>query len=722
MTFCNQCGKPVDEGSRFCSGCGALQKAADSSAPPEASYSPQETYYPQDYTAPDAPYTPQHTDYTAPDAPYTPQHTDYTAPDAPYTPQHTDYTAPDAPYTPQHTDYTAPQGYSPPPQPGHGGYPTPDSGSYYREDMPPAKKKPNKFLMIGVPVIAVAVIAAAVLALIFLRTTPLLAAARALNNFGTEVTERINTTPFRAIPMLVDAMKDGTVSVDIDNRDWLGNSQKANVTLSTNNEERDYYLKVDYTTDGESFDIEAFMDKDRIALGSGMLDGSYYGFRYSTFRSDIRKFGELVGLDDELMDSMSDVIEAIGEMMNEEQASEKYIKDYTDLMTKFMNNCEVKSERDTVESGGSSVRCTRVDFVVTEDALFALLDDYIDLMENNETIDKYLDMFGNELGVDIKYEYNNALRELEKQLWDFKREYTGDITISLFVGNRNRLLRMEFNVDIKYSGERTRVRGTFDFGASAQDRWLFNVTVTGDNYKESVRIVWDYRERTNAIENTLTITPPDSSDTVTLRSSWMPDRGNFTLSYSDKWDDSEISGVFKPDDDGFRLTFDNLNESSYYDEFLKIDIKVKNGAQIKKIDFINIDRWDESFLEKFAGLAGDIDMPGFGYDVPGLPGYTSGQSLNGYGDEVRVSQYTEFEFTPGFAGWWEIYTWDNGYSDPYVEVYDQWGTRVGYDDDSGGDYNAYLEVYLDAGVSYTIMVGFYGEDPNSCMLSVLYYG
>lgn len=53
-------------------------------------------------------------------------------------------------------------------------------------------------------------------------------------------------------------------------------------------------------------------------------------------------------------------------------------------------------------------------------------------------------------------------------------------------------------------------------------------------------------------------------------------------------------------------------------------------------------------------------------------------------------------------------TGENGF-DPTVAVEDSSGNTVGYDDDSGGSYDSYLEVYLESGRTYSVVVeGFSG--------------
>ena len=682
MTFCYQCGKPIDQGTRFCPGCGASQSTDDpvsrqdpSSASQEPAYKPSES-----------PYSQQDFSFSAPQSPY----------DQP------------EPQRPAYSDSSAP-----------------GSGSYYPGAMSPTKKKPSKFLMIGVPVIAVVAIAAAIFALIFFRTTPLLAVSRALSSVGEEVTTRLDSTPVKAVMMLVDTLKDGTLSVDFTYEDYYGDSVAGSVVLSSNSKERDYAIEADVSAYGDKFDLSVFMNKERLAVGSKLLDSNYYGVKYSTFRNDVRSFGDLTGLDEKTMDTLSDIVEMIGDMMNAEDVSKDYVKSYSDIMTRFFENCEVKSERDTVESGGSSARCTRVDIVITEDALFALLEDYLTLLEDDDTVDKYLGMFDNELingaAGNVAGSYKDSIKEMRKLVREFERNYSGDITVSMFVGSRNRLLRAEIDADLRIDGDRTRIKGTFDFGASAQDRWTFNFNITAGDMRETFKVVWDYRERTNTIENTLAFTDSDG-DTVTLQSSWAPDRGDFTLSFDDSRNVSEVSGVFRPGKDGFRLSFDNLLESSYSGDSLTIDINAQSGVQIKQVDYVKIDKWDEELLEKIVGLVSGGMLPGIGgsMQVPTPPPISTGSTLPSYGGDVFVPYYTEFEFTPDYTGEWILYTWDNGNSDPYLEVMDPWGSSVGYDDDGFDDYNSYLSVYLEAGLTYKIIAGFYGGD-DGYMLSVWSY-
>ena len=102
-------------------------------------------------------------------------------------------------------------------------------------------------------------------------------------------------------------------------------------------------------------------------------------------------------------------------------------------------------------------------------------------------------------------------------------------------------------------------------------------------------------------------------------------------------------------------------------------------------------------------------------DAP-LPIDTAG-GISGRGGEVRVNGTTEIQFTPDRSGVWQFRTSDNE-GDPYLTIYDSRGNYIAEDDDSGGSSNALVTVPLDAGTTYVIEAGFYGDGSGSYTLTV----
>jgi len=92
--------------------------------------------------------------------------------------------------------------------------------------------------------------------------------------------------------------------------------------------------------------------------------------------------------------------------------------------------------------------------------------------------------------------------------------------------------------------------------------------------------------------------------------------------------------------------------------------------------------------------------------------------IGGDGGEFRVTGPTTFAFTPGATGIWEIRTFDNVDSDPYLTLYNSNGDVVSEDDDLAGDGNALLTVLIEEGESYVISAGFFGDSGGSYKLRV----
>ena len=93
------------------------------------------------------------------------------------------------------------------------------------------------------------------------------------------------------------------------------------------------------------------------------------------------------------------------------------------------------------------------------------------------------------------------------------------------------------------------------------------------------------------------------------------------------------------------------------------------------------------------------------------------QQLPSSGGTVQVDDDTIYTFVPNQSGTWTFQTTSSGSNDPVITIYDDDFYFVGFDDDSGEDYDAMVSVYLEAGKTYVIEIWFYNYDA-SCSLSV----
>ncbi|MCL2152238.1 MAG: hypothetical protein FWH57_04660 [Oscillospiraceae bacterium] len=638
--FCYKCGSPVGEGKKFCAKCGAPQYEANAAPQPETAYAPPAQTYIQ--PEPVAEYTPAQQE----PAPYEPAQYEPTQYEpTPYEPAQREPTPYEpAPYesTPYNNAYaeppsaapqTAPQYYAPPPdtaptyspQPTQPGYPPPETayaqpGSSYpgypgypgfAPTEPPQKKKAGKLLKFGVPITAVVAVAVVAVVLLLARASPKAVLGNALMGMVTEASSRIEKSPLKAIGMLTDTLKEGKLTVNFSYEDdWNDQDVRGGVAISSNDANKEYAIEANLDVAGfaKQIDAEVYFNAERIAIGSKLLDSNYYGLKYEGFRDDIQSFGELVGLDDAMMDQMADVVEMINKAMNQEGTNDETFKPYIDAISNFGNNVELTSEKTEVEIAGAVVNCQKISFVLTDKELIQLCYDLYDLLEADELIREQVEgMIDSSLtgGAYGGQSYDDMLKEVRNAIDEMERKLTCDITYTFIVDNRNRLLSIEVDSNVEFDGDRIRLRMSFDFGASAQDQWSCNMTVQEQGDRTSIKLVWEYTERANSIENSLAITSQDG-DTTILRSIWSPERGNFTLSYEDQWGDGgEITGVFTANGQGFRLAFEDLLPPDS-DADLNIELIGEPGASVKQISYINIDKWDRALLNKIEDLYYDL--------------------------------------------------------------------------------------------------------------------
>ena len=471
-----------------------------------------------------------------------------------------------------------------------------------------SKKGFGLLLKIAIPTVAVlAIIAAAILG--FVRAHPLAVVSRATINLQSEAMERINTTPLRVLAMAFEKLENGTLTLNFEYSDrW--DDIEATATLISNRANRAHFLEFEIADRSDSFKAEVFLTQDSLAVGSTLVDDNLYGITFSTFREDIRTFGAVVDMDEETMDSLADMVELLEMLMNTDGLDRTALEPYIDMMTDFIRALEVTSERTQIRAGGENVSVRRIEFIIDADDIGILLTDIVETMRDDDALrDFYNLVVDNEaLTEEIAWmlgmrgqlpSYDEFVRDLGLAARTIRRDLSGDIAAIFYIGSRDRIFRMAYEVDLRFSGERIRIDRVLDFGRSARDNWTFtaNMNVFGD--RTSSEMVWDFRERSNRVINNIIWTNNDrwGEDIVMLQSVWSKDSGRFALSYDERWSSGEISGILTYGRNGFRLAIDNpfLRQTNTWFDFELIGT---TDNQIRSIDFINIDRWTQEMLEE----------------------------------------------------------------------------------------------------------------------------
>ena len=191
---------------------------------------------------------------------------------------------------------------------------------------------------------------------------------------------------------------------------------------------------------------------------------------------------------------------------------------------------------------------------------------------------------------------------------------------------------------------------------------------------------------------TLIVTPaetiPSGGGEIRVNAStgyvFSPDEpGEWEFLTTDNGDDDPYLILF--DTDGFQIAYDDDGGSGYNARIVE-DL----GKWTYYLFATGYDGTDASYLLTVspAGEAPATEIP-------------SG------GGTVHIDGATTCVFTPNQSGIWTISTSSSDSSDPMLSIYDEYGSYIANDDDSGGGYDAYITINLSAGVTYSIEVSFF---------------
>ena len=92
--------------------------------------------------------------------------------------------------------------------------------------------------------------------------------------------------------------------------------------------------------------------------------------------------------------------------------------------------------------------------------------------------------------------------------------------------------------------------------------------------------------------------------------------------------------------------------------------------------------------------------------------------IPGGGKQIEITGATDVTFSPKESAFYVIFTSNSGSSDPVLELYDAKGSLIKTDDNSYGDGNAMIYMYLTTGQTYRISVRFNGDSGESCTFRV----
>ena len=567
--MCPKCSRGVAPGAKFCTSCGHSMNAA----------SPGQPYQPESYTSPPTQGAPQ-SSYAPPAQPYTP---------------------PPQPYAPPSQPYGAPsQPYGAAPQPA---YAQPYAPSAARAMASGTGISPLIYVAIAACVAAVAAVVVFVV-IPLVGATPLSPVQRAFANFGEEVAERVERSPFHALVLMNEIYQDGagTMTFEFDYRS--GNMWSPDVrgdfSVAANTRTQEWAASGEVRVMGMPIDLTVVMDRERLAVQSNVIDrDTFYGITFATFDRDMRQFGRMIGLHDRDINEMIDAMRIIEQLMDVEVAmAGDWGGVYTDIIAAFFTNLESTTEDRDIRVGGQNITVNRIEFVITSDDIMRLLHELVDAFERDPVMRNLIEYYSMMLGMP---DFNEIMREVRGELRELERMFDGTIILHLYLSRGDRLMQARMDADMRFDGDSETFRVFLDLGSSVEDTWEITMEVGHRWGYDRFTARWDFRQIGQNYVNSLSFIY-DWGASVTLESSWNPNTGRFDLSYlySDHWwsESGGFGGRFNvASDGGFTLELERIEIG--WNDTLDLSMTMSPGANIPRIvNFVNIDRWDMALLDR----------------------------------------------------------------------------------------------------------------------------
>jgi hypothetical protein len=426
-----------------------------------------------------------------------------------------------------------------------------------------------------------------------------LAVTRSLHNFTGEVTERLDASPLGALLMLMEIGEHGMLEVDVQDSGMFGVS--ANFAVHSNQRAGESAVSANVGVFGMSFDAELYMNRERIALGSSLLD-DYYGFRYDAFDAGIQSLGSRMGLDRQLTDILTRYISYMEEQLNDPLEYAKWVKPYTDMLIRHMKRTETAERGVEVRTGREEfVTVRRVAYTFNENDLVAILRDLLELVEK----DKYLqdsfnlsDGMSSLMGIPrfdmFTEQIRDAIDEFESNLEEL------DLTLAFYIGNGNRLVQVGLYLSYEIVYERwdgTRRRDSdsgaivLNFGADVNSTWTFSV-YDNDSPENFMMFEWRF---TGADSGNVRHEFVYDGQTVALFD-WNTANDGFAVELG-LGAGFELAGQYRINSDGFELSFGV--------DTVQVAVRGEKGGSVPNPtseSFVNVDVWDTTLFGELESL------------------------------------------------------------------------------------------------------------------------
>ncbi len=513
------------------------------------------------------------------------------------------------------------------------------------------KKKNLVPLFVGLGIAVLVIVAGIIIAVnrnyLYAKLAPEAYSIKAAEKTLSTFEDRLDKTPFGIVSDLDNALINGSVGIGAElstEVDGVDQAIDVDFEVARNIEanENKIYLSLDYM--GVFADITAYANDSRLIFFSSLFDDEKYGMNYDNLASRFNDKFDL-GMSDEEIQIYQDELDAAKAQSDFNIMD--YEKSFLSLRDKFLETMKPEVIYEKTNLQGEEVKCIAVKYTVEKEDAVALLNEYVEIIKNDEAIKEAINLYPDEFGYtsyyDEEYEtaYEGYLAQIEEVVARFEEEYNGTVHIDLYSNTSGSLVKVLVYGDVSiydeyYDETETRYYHTvLDLGKKPEksDRATFviHVNETGapengpaasftlgyienenSDSKYSSEIIMSviqesYYDETEYFETINLITDYDkSTENISFEAKY---ESELDEEYGYEPEKLSITGKLSRNADGSKLEFNDILIDEYSDIRLDLDINISKKAEVTAPeDYKELDDWTEEDIGNMTSGLEDFVM------------------------------------------------------------------------------------------------------------------
>ncbi len=501
------------------------------------------------------------------------------------------------------------------------------------------KKKNLVPLFVGLGIAILVIIAGIIIAVnrnyLYAKIAPEAYSIKAAEKTLSTFEDRLNNTPFGIIFDLNDALVNGSVGVGAElssDVDGVETTMGVDFEMARNIESKEnkLYFSLDYM--GVFADVTAYANDSRLIFFSSLFDNEY-GMNYENLASRLNEKFDL-GMTDEEIEIYQQELDAAKTQTDFNIMD--YEKSFLSLRDKFLETMKPEVIYEKTNLQGEEVKCIAVKYTVEKEDAVAIINEYIEIIKNDEALKEAINLYPDEFGYSSYDEesddsaYEGYLAQIEEVVTRFEEEYNGTLHIDLYSNTSGSLVKVLVYGDISIYDEYLEETKTgyyytaLDLGKKPENSnratFVVHTNETGAPENDPAVMTIGYIENENSdskysseismsvLEESYYDDEEDYFETIAIITNY--DRKteiiDLKTTYESELDeeygyepeDLSVSGKLSRNADGSKLEFNDILVDEYGDVRLDLDINISKEAEVvAPEDYKELDDWTEEDIE-----------------------------------------------------------------------------------------------------------------------------